>query len=152
MFNNINKKLSLFFFSLGVIFIIASYLLPKYPMVPVDADIIPMFLGSLLSLLSIFLYFVKDQSLKDESKGKRLLNRENYQVALFIIAILLYILLLESVGFIIVTGLFIFSTSYLLGYRRFMPNILTSLSVPLFFYFSFTYLLKIQLPKGILFF
>lgn len=185
MKRSINRILSPILFLFGILFMLGSHLLPKYPLVPVDADVVPFFLGGLLTFLALLLFFVKDDeppleelkalihdgaesstkgaaqtpygeatSLPKEGEGasKSLfgLPLETGQILLFGVAILLYILLLETVGFFIMTALFIFSTTALLGYKHHLRNAIVALCVPLFFYITFTQLLKISLPSGIL--
>lgn len=176
MKRSVNQILSPILVLFGLLFMLGSYLLPKYPLVPVDADVVPFFLGGLLTFLGVLLFFVKDDedtlealsakimgeegeehetpSIPEEKKSpsKKLLGLplESGQILLFGVAILLYILLLEPVGFFIMTALFIFSTTALLGYKHHLRNGLVALAVPLFFYLTFTQLLKISLPSGIL--
>lgn len=148
---NINKYLSIFFVLLGAIFLFASYKLPKYSLVPVDADAIPTFLGGTLIVLAILLFFVKDEVSEQEEDKESMKKEQSYwQVVIFIIAILLYITLLEVIGFFVVTALFIMSMTYLLGYRRHLINVIVSITVPSCFWMIFTFLLKIPLPAGII--
>src|SRR5699024_9471230 len=66
------------------------------------------------------------------------------------VLILIYIWLLERAGFLITTIFFLFVTTLVLGYRRHIVNLIVSISIPVVFYYSFSYLLEISLPKGIL--
>lgn len=194
MKRSVNQILSPILVLFGLLFMLGSYLLPKYPLVPVDADVVPLFLGGLFALLGVLLFFVKDdqdsiEALSAKIKGEELgadaslqqervskakdereadenrandnnadkkrtmllgLPLETGQILLFGGAIILYIALLESIGFFIMTVLFIFSTTALLGYKHYFRNALVALGVPLFFYLTFTQLLKISLPSGIL--
>lgn len=194
MKRSVNQILSPILVLFGLLFMLGSYLLPKYPLVPVDADVVPLFLGGLFALLGVLLFFVKDdqdsiEALSAKIKGEELgedaslqqermseakdegnigenkadknkadkpqmmllgLPLETGQILLFGGAIILYIALLESIGFFIMTALFIFSTTALLGYKHYFRNALVALGVPLFFYLTFTQLLKISLPSGIL--
>ena len=194
MKRSVNQILSPILVLFGLLFMLGSYLLPKYPLVPVDADVVPLFLGGLFAVLGVLLFFVKDdqdsiEALSAKIKGEELgadaslqqegiskakdereadenrandnktdkkrtmllgLPLETGQILLFGGAIILYIALLESIGFFIMTVLFIFSTTALLGYKHYFRNALVALGVPLFFYLTFTQLLKISLPSGIL--
>ena len=194
MKRSVNQILSPILVLFGLLFMLGSYLLPKYPLVPVDADVVPLFLGGLFAVLGVLLFFVKDdqdsiEALSAKIKGEELeadaslqqermseakdesnigentadknktdkpqtmllgLPLETGQILLFGGAIILYIALLESIGFFIMTALFIFSTTALLGYKHYFRNALVALGVPLFFYLTFTQLLKISLPSGIL--
>ncbi|PWD85345.1 tripartite tricarboxylate transporter TctB family protein [Ignatzschineria cameli] len=205
MKRSVNQILSPILALFGLLFMWGSHLLPKYPLVPVDADVVPYFLGGLFTLLAVLLFFVKDSNegieamsakIQEESReesreenggkneeestletissGKSIVDLplkseerpqlkqvvrrhqlwglalETWQILLFVVAILLYIALLESIGFFIMTALFLFSTTALLGYKHYWRNAIVALAVPLFFYLTFTQLLKISLPSGIL--
>jgi len=149
MLNTFNKKLSIFLMAISVIYLILSIRLPSYQYVPVDSDIIPIALGVLLLLLSIVLFFTKDQD-KDKDKKINFKKKDLLNLIGIFFLILFYILLLETIGFLIVTILFIFSCSVLLGYRNHITNIIVSIVIPLSFYLLFTNLLQIRLPQGII--
>lgn len=147
-----NKKVSLFLIILGVVFIFMSYRLPKYPLVPVDADAMPIFLGFLLVFLSVILFFTKDQLVNEEikEKPKKGLDQNTRKLLIFGVIVFLYILVLETLGFLITTALFIFITTLLLGYQKHIRNIIVALAIPIGFYYLFSAVLKISLPQGIL--
>lgn len=58
--------------------------------------------------------------------------------------------LLEPVGFVATIFLFLFGLSTLFSRRRWLLNLGVSLGFSLFFYYLFTQVLEIPLPKGIL--
>lgn len=64
--------------------------------------------------------------------------------------IFVYIFLLEILGFVITSTLFIFFCSLFLGYRKYKTNVLVAVLFPLVMYLSFNYLLQIRLPQGLL--
>ncbi|WP_210471716.1 tripartite tricarboxylate transporter TctB family protein [Sporosarcina sp. 6E9] len=151
-----NKKVSLILIGLGSVFLFMSYKLPKYTLVPVDADAVPIFLGYLLIFLSIILFFTKDQETEVEdgeeqvTKPKKGLDKNTKMLLVFGGIVLFYIVLLEILGFLITTAIFIFITTLLLGYKKHKTNIIVALAVPVGFYYLFNFVLKISLPKGIL--
>lgn len=129
---------------IAVLFLYASYRLPAYPYATVDADLFPKSLGYLLLFLAILLFFQK-------RKGEEAVSSKDTAFLLLIALVMLfYILLLEWIGFLISSILFFILIARLLGYKRWRVNIITALLFSIIIYFSFNYLLQIQLPQGIL--
>lgn len=150
MLNTLNKKVSLFLIVLAAGYLYAAYNLKKYPYVPVDADAVPKVLGYLLIGLAIILFFDKSSE-TEEDKEKRNVPKKEIPMMLGVgVLIFLYIFLLEILGFVVTSALFIFGCSLFLGYRRHVMNAVVSITVPLVMYITFTYLLNIVLPQGIL--
>lgn len=146
MLNSKNKKISIILIIIAVVYLLASFRLPDYPYVPVDSDMVPKTLGFILLFLSILLFFVKDDAEKKQS-----IPKSEIKVILTVLAfVLIYILLFEIIGFVITTALFILITSWFLGYKGWVSNIIVSISIPLVIYLLFTQFLKVQLPAGIL--
>lgn len=54
------------------------------------------------------------------------------------------------VGFVVMTALFIFITTWYLGYKKKWTNAIVSVVFSLSIYMMFNYLLQISLPAGIL--
>lgn len=142
----INQKISIPLFLLAVAYIIASILLPKYDYILIDADGFPLILGGFLLVLSVLLFFNKE-----EEDARVFIAREDVKIIGIVVAlILLYIVFLEPLGFVISTTLFIFICSFLLGYRNNIVNSIVSLLFPITFYLLFTRYLMISLPAGVL--
>lgn len=151
MLHTTNKKVSIVLFIGAVAYLFFSFNLPEYPYVPVDADAVPIVLGFLLLILSVFLFFQTDEEQSEESKKVQKAGFKEIGMLVLIAGyIFLYILFLESLGFVVVSALFIFATTLSLGYKRHVINAVVALAIPLVFYYAFNYLLKISLPQGIL--
>lgn len=150
MFKAINQRISLFLFLLAAGYLILSYQLPSYPYTSVDADVIPKGLGWILLVLSIFLFFSKDTETTEQKERRNIPKKELAVLASVFAFIFLYIWLLEMIGFVIVTALFIYFTSWFLGYKRYVSNVMVSVLFPIVMYVIFTFLLKINLPQGIM--
>ncbi|PAE29033.1 hypothetical protein CHI07_10715 [Paenibacillus sp. 7884-2] len=147
MLNTLNKKLALLLAILAACYLLFSFRLPDYPYVPVDSDAVPITLGFILLLLSIFLYFSKDESKQEERK----LPKGETQVILSVLGfVILYVFFFEIIGFVLTTALFIFFNSLFLGFKKWLPNVIVSLALPLSIYFLFDSFLQISLPSGIL--
>lgn len=150
MLKTMNQKVSIFLILLAVGYLYAAYNLKKYPYVPVDADAVPKVLGYLLIGLAVILFFDKSSE-TEEDKEKRNVPKKEIPIMLGVgVLIFLYIFLLEILGFIVTSALFIFGCSLFLGYRKHITNVLVSIIVPGVLYVTFTYLLNIILPQGIL--
>lgn len=147
MFNTANKKISLILALFSAGYLLMAFRLPEYPYVPVDADAVPVALGFILLFLSVLLYFQKD----NHSAGKSKIPKDEKNVILAVLGfVLLFIMLLEWLGFLITTVLFIFGNSWFLGYRNWRRMLIVSLAIPLAIYFLFNAFLKLSLPQGIL--
>ncbi|GAF14207.1 tricarboxylate transport protein TctB [Bacillus sp. JCM 19045] len=141
-----NQKISIPLFFLAIAYLLASWLLPKYEYILIDADIFPLILGGLLALFSTILFFSKD-----EEGAKIYIAKSDLKVIVPVVLLLfLYILLLEPIGFVITTMCFIFICSFILGYRKHLTNGIVAILFPLAFYLLFTRYLMIALPSGIL--
>lgn len=150
MFKTINQRISIVLFLFATVYLILSYQLPSFAYTEVDADMVPTALGFLLIFLSVLLFFSKDSE-TEAQKARRNIPKKDIAVLLAVGAgIFLYIMLLEILGFVIVTGLFIFFCSWFLGYKKHITNAVVSVLFPVFMYVVFSMLLNISLPKGIL--
>lgn len=150
MLFTINRKIALILFVIASIYLFLSFQLPNYPYAPIDADVIPKGLGVLMLILSVALFFSKAIETEAE-KEKRNIPKKELLVLLAVFAmIFFYILLFELIGFIIMTAVFIFFSSWFLGYTKWKSNIIVSILFPLGMYVIFVFALGISLPRGIL--
>lgn len=146
MLKTTNQKIASVLLIVSVGFLYFSFSLPEFPYVNVDSDVVPKVLGFLLFALSIALFFSKSKEAANEKH-----SRADLRVLLTVLGMaLLYILLLEVVGFVIVNVLFLMACTKYLGYKNWKVNICVSVIYSLAIYLSFTYLLEIELPAGIL--
>ncbi|MEH7235598.1 tripartite tricarboxylate transporter TctB family protein [Bacillus sp. JJ1562] len=147
MLNTVNKKISLVLTLVSIGYLVLAFSLPAYPYVPVDSDAVPITLGFILLFLAILLYFQKDNHTQDKTK---IPNSEKKVILTVLGFVLLFIILLEFLGFILTTAIFIFGNSWFLGYKKWKSNLIVSLAIPLAIYFLFSKFLQIALPQGIL--
>ena len=146
----LNQKISIVLILLSAGYLYMSYNLNEYPYVPVDSDFLPKVLGYLLIVLAVFLFFDKSSETEEE-KEKRQVPKKEILVLLAVGGmIFLYIFLLEIIGFVLTSVMFIFFCSLFLGYRKHKINAMVAVIFPLVMYLSFNYLLQIRLPQGIL--
>lgn len=150
LLKSINRKIGLVLFIVASSYLLVSYQIPSYPYVPVDADLVPKSLGYLLAVLSIILFFSRKIETEEEKKKRTLPKKEIFMLFAVFTMIIIYIALMEIIGFLIMTVLFIFFCSWFLGYKNVKVNILVSILFPLSIYYLFTYVLLISLPQGML--
>ncbi|PPA68900.1 tripartite tricarboxylate transporter TctB family protein [Jeotgalibacillus proteolyticus] len=150
MLKTMNQRIGLILVILAGSYLLLSYQLPSYPYTSVDADVIPNGLGWLLILLAILLYFSRTKETEAEKQKRAIPRKELLVLAAVFAMIFLYIFLFEMIGFIIMTGLFIYFCSWFLGYDKWKTNLIVSILFPLTLYGIFVYALGIVLPRGIL--
>lgn len=150
MIHSTNRKLGLVLTIFSIFFLVLSYQLPNYSYAIVDADVIPKGLGWILLGLSIILFLQKDNETEAQKERRNIPKKEIGMLVAVAFFIFLYIFLLEILGFILVTMLFIFGCARFLGYTSLKTNIAVSVLFPVILYSIFVYLLQISLPQGIL--
>ena len=98
------------------------------------------FIGG-LSVLQLLINLIKDKN------NSRLNLTENYPRFLgLLIALIVFALVFERLGFFISAGVFIPVVALILGYRNYLSIVLTTLSVLVFVYLVFVKLLSVSLP------
>jgi putative tricarboxylic transport membrane protein len=107
----------------------------------------PRILALLLALMScgILIGAIRKRQVVTVKVNRELL----INIGKFLGILILYIVILKSVGFILSTTLFSFSMIWFLGSTRKQAAIY-ALPISLVVYFVFSYLLKVPLPKGFL--
>ncbi|WML39476.1 tripartite tricarboxylate transporter TctB family protein [Neobacillus sp. OS1-2] len=141
---NFDRIASVAFLAVGVLFIIGSKQLSStsYGSV-VGPDIFPFVLGVFLVLLSIRLFY---ETITDSShKGEK----ESLQYKPFFIigaATLVYILTLETVGYIITTFLFLFVCFQTMERSKWISSLIIAAGFSGIVYFLFVEVLKGTLP------
>ena len=147
---NMDRKVALVIMFIAVVYLVLSFRLPEYPYALVDADALPKGLGYLLLSLSVILFF-QNRPEKDEEKQKRNIKKDDLIILIVtLLSLLLYVFLLEPLGFVISTIVFLAFTIRLYGYKKWITNLVVSIGFSLFLYFSFNYILKVYLPQGIM--
>ncbi|SOC40694.1 tripartite tricarboxylate transporter TctB family protein [Salinicoccus kekensis] len=150
MLKTINQRVSIILLLLAIGYLYLSYQLPSFAYTNVDADVLPKALGWLLAVLSIALFFSKDSETEEQKARRDIPRKDLGMIAIVFLLILGYIFLFEFLGFILVTLLFIFFSSLILGYKNYITNGIVSVLFPVILYFAFTEFLQINLPQGIL--
>lgn len=135
---------AILFLTVGVLFILGSRSIASssYGSV-VGPDIFPFFLGVLLVILSIRLFYETFNGKTQEKKKEKL----QYKPFLIILgATLVYILTLESVGYVITTFLFLFVCFQTMERGKWPTSLIIAGCFSGFIYFLFVEVLKGTLP------
>jgi putative tricarboxylic transport membrane protein len=135
---------AIMFLAVGVLFIIGStHLSSSSYGSKVGPNIFPLFLGIILALLSIRLFYETFQSKRQEE------NKEKLQYKPFIIifvATLLYILTLETLGYIITTFVFLFVCFQTMERTKIITSLIVSACFSGAVFYLYVNVLKGTLP------
>lgn len=128
----------------SILYMRASWSLPRFQMTTVvDSWVFPLAVGMALFLLSAVL-FLRPQDVQPE------IPDQVRRPVSILIALLLYALVLDWLGFVVSTALFFLGTSVILGWRRWVVGMGVSVAFSVLVYITFTRVLAVPLPQGIL--
>ena len=152
-------------FAFAAAYFILAFQIPNFKGLgapPIDAKFVPKLWGGLLMGLSLIVFLrglLEYLKLKKEGKlprsGISLKDRiiENREVILTFLCLLIYIWLLQPVGFIIMSALYIFAESMILtpkGKRKPLIAAIVGVAAAVVVDYAFVNLLHVLLPAGIL--
>ncbi|WP_442595715.1 tripartite tricarboxylate transporter TctB family protein [Neobacillus sp. D3-1R] len=128
------------FLAVGVLFIMgSSHISSSSYGSQVGPNIFPLFLGIILSILSVRLFYETFQKGKQEGEKEKL----QYKPFLIIfIATLLYILTLETIGYVITTFVFLFVCFQTMERSKWLTSLVISACFSGLVYYLYVYLLK----------
>ncbi len=132
-----------------VVFLNASYNISTEGSIdPVGPAAFPQFLlylAILLTLISLFRSIKKWRSERETSDTASIIN---LPVAGMLVSLIVFLLLIDYIGFIFTSMLLLFSLFYLLGQKNFWKISIQSIILPLAFAFLFGAVLSVPLPRG----
>ncbi|MCG8482940.1 MAG: tripartite tricarboxylate transporter TctB family protein [Clostridia bacterium] len=147
----------LFFLVFGIGMYIYSYSIPNPTQAGVGAGFLPRMVGAIFVILSIALIvstkIEMKRMTKEAAKEVKKNKIDKRSVLLSIGALFIYVILLKSVGFILMSILYLFVVINLLSpnEKRNLPLfIIISIVVPVGVYFLFVKGFDLMLPSGIL--
>lgn len=151
-----NRILALIIGLLSLVYILAAYQIPVFPIPrPVDSDALPKLLGVLMLGLAVWLFFERPQAAEaaeqdpqDDAKSGTFARWQPVIITAAVIAA--YATVLSTLGFVLASFLMTFGLTWHYGYRRHGLNAAVALAVPLGLYLAMTRLMDIHLPRGIL--
>lgn len=100
-------------------------------------------IGLSILLLGSSFYAKKDKQID-------LLSKERIKVYISMAALIVYIFLINSIGFIVLTPIFLFGLIWFFGMKGYVKIAMASIAVTLAVYGVFEILLAVPLPAGIL--
>ncbi|MBK5443889.1 tripartite tricarboxylate transporter TctB family protein [Peribacillus sp. TH16] len=132
------------FLAVGVLFMIGSRNLSSSSYgSSVGPDIFPFVLGLVLAALSIRLFYEAYQSKRQESSKEKL---EYKPFIIILLSTLIYILTLETFGYVITTFLFLFVCFQTMERSKWVTSLIISAGFSGIVYFLFVNVLKGTLP------
>lgn len=146
--------LGLVIFAIGLILFISSMSLPSGNELQMGADFMPKIVSGLLAVIGFCFTvaaFIKRESAADSSS--KFTRTEIFRFFVSFALLFSYIFFLKSVGFIIMTILYIMAQSWLITpkeKRRPAVLIVLAVAVSVIVYAIFVFGLKLMLPAGIL--
>ena len=112
------------------------------------ADFFPKLTAVLLGALSILLVLRKEEG---EGSVFSLSRKKSWSFVAGFGAMILYVLLIEPIGFSTTTILFLFAWMWLMGIRKWVTLIVASILISIGVTFVFELLLNVPIPHGILY-
>lgn len=132
------------FLAVGVLFMIGSRNLSSSSYgSSVGPDIFPFVLGLVLAALSIRLFYEAYRSKRQESSKEKL---EYKPFIIILLSTLIYILTLETIGYVITTFLFLFVCFQTMERSKWVTSLIISAGFSGIVYFLFVNVLKGTLP------
>ena len=140
---------SLFWAGLGIFVMIFSYRLGLGRFNNPDSGLVSFLLGLILTLLSLYgLTISLLKKTRDKEFPKEGRNHASYgKIALVLVALLMYAVILEKLGFVITTWIFLFLMFRSMG-NRWITTLIASTFTVLATYFVFTFF-GVRFPPGI---
>jgi putative tricarboxylic transport membrane protein len=139
-----DRVAAILFLAVGVLFIIGSnHISSSSYGSEVGPNIFPLFLGIILSLLSVRLFYETFQSVRKDGNEEKL---EYKPFIIIFIATLIYILTLETLGYVITTFAFLFVCFQTMERSKWLNSLLISASFSGLVYYLYVFVLKGTLP------
>ncbi|MDO4299161.1 MAG: tripartite tricarboxylate transporter TctB family protein, partial [Lachnospiraceae bacterium] len=149
---------SIFFMALSAVLIAAAKMLPKSKVMDIGPDFMPLCIGALTFVLAAVLLFLSVKNFKmhaAELENAEIADCDYKRVLLSILLVLVYVFVLQSIGFIVSTLVYLPLQMLVLAPddRRGRKDIIQILVIDVIFtlvvFFLFRYGFKIVLPAGI---
>ena len=112
------------------------------------ADFFPKLTASVLGILSILLVLKKEET---EDSIFLVSGKNAWQFVFGFVAMILFVVLIETIGFTITAILFSISWMWLMGIRKIVQLLVVSIFVSLLITLVFEQLLNVPIPHGILY-
>ncbi|SEO83897.1 tripartite tricarboxylate transporter TctB family protein [Aquisalimonas asiatica] len=150
---NVNQILAIVLAVIATAYLVIAFQIPSFPVSrPVDSDLFPKILGTILLVLSGVLYFERPNGSAEarEPHTGPWWQAPDVQVLVTVLAMIGYALSLEALGFVLASTVFCVGLTAYYGFRRHLLNVVVALSVVLGLYLTMTRVLDVYLPRGVL--
>jgi putative tricarboxylic transport membrane protein len=113
------------------------------------ADFMPWVLTICLLLLSVLLLVQSLLKRSAEEEADKISPQQILGMAVLFVIFVAYIVLMNMVGYLVVTPFFIFAMMVISGSRRWAEMVISSVVVTAFVYLVFQFVFRVQLPRVI---
>lgn len=145
---------SLVWLGLGIVFLIGSLRAGLFRRGIPGPGFLPFIVALSLMALSLMVFFPALTGKKEEASGVAenfFPERDSFKKIFFgLIALFLYGVALEYIGYIATTFIFLLFTSRLMERAKWQTPLILAISTAILSYLLFVVLLEVQLPRGIL--
>jgi putative tricarboxylic transport membrane protein len=135
-------------FSVLLFFLVAQFPDTANEYRTISPAFFPYMLSAIMMGLSLLLILESRRSAPASLFSIRFDSQAAYRTGLLLLILVIFALMLTTLGFALGSMLFMLAAQLLLGERKFLPLILFTLAVPWAMYFVFGKLFKIPLPTG----
>jgi putative tricarboxylic transport membrane protein len=143
------EKIAFFLtFIIGVISIVGGFIYGIGSFPNLGRGAYPVFVGLIISVLSIFLFFsTAGEETKAEGEAGSKTNNKRIMILLLVLA--LYVLLVNQIGFLILSFLLLMFLQKLMGQTGWRTPVVISVITVIVFWILFKKWLDVQLPDGL---
>ncbi len=143
----IDVLVSIFFIVLAILLYRSTATYPKSALFTTAVYV--KFLAISLGIAGILQLFF---SFKIDISQKIIFAKNPKKFFILVVSLILYVWIMRYIGFIISTLLFLPSTMWFMGYKKFIKSIIISIGITLFVYILFVRIFEIQLPEATILF
>ena len=125
----------------------------KFPLVPIGPEFFPRYMAAGLFICSFILIIqalVKKPKKAEKAPTISPFDKGMQRLFVGIAIIIIYAMLWEPLGFLIITPLAMAAIMLLLGYRKYLKMVIFSLGTTLVIFSAFSFFLNVNMPLGIL--
>ncbi len=143
---------AVFLFSVGIFYLISSLEYEAGALDDPGPGLFPRIIGLVIIFTNLFLLFLslrrraggtKSKLLPPELKGSRL-----FSAGMIVGAVILYLLVLDKVGFLLASPLLVFFLAWVMGGNNWIANLILGVVSSGFIYWLFWIIMRVPIPTG----
>ncbi|MDU8924981.1 tripartite tricarboxylate transporter TctB family protein [Pasteurellaceae bacterium LIM206] len=151
-FSDKNFMAGFIFFFVSLFYLGNSFLIQTKGVVSIEADFMPKIYGVMLLICSSVLLITSFLKVRTRTKKENTVT-DWKRIFAVLVLIFIYVLLMEYIGFVLISILFLFCLSLLLTpdyvKKNYWVYIFFSIILPIIAYFIFSHYLSLTMPSGI---